>query len=73
MSLVISILIILLPILVILHFLIIARYCIGNIIRPGNITTAEYSRWLLIIVLIPFYGYYKYLTNKIAEERSVNE
>ena len=59
-------------ILLFIHIFVIVRYCVGNIIRPASVTTREYSKWLLIVVFIPFYGYYRFMKKSVAEERALD-
>lgn len=52
------------------HFYLVVRFCVGSIFRPVN---RPYSfQWLLLIALIPFIGYYLYYRRYIARENEVD-
>lgn len=48
-----------------LHLFLVTKYCMGGMVRLADIGLREYLKWLLVIVLVPFYGYYLFL-KKVA-------
>jgi len=50
-----------LVLLAVVHMFFIVRYCVGSIVRNAKKSTAEYTAWLVAVVLLPIIGYLIYL------------
>lgn len=49
-----------LGILCLVHLFFIVRYCVGSIVRDSRVTSADYLKWLVVVILIPVFGYVMY-------------
>jgi hypothetical protein len=54
-------------ILLIVHLYLVIRYCVGNIVDYTGLTRTSKFRWLLLVLFVPFIGYYLYLKADLQE------